>query len=75
MISLWFSICYQGQQRPLKVFLESILKNRNIASSANVANIYRNADQLESDVESSVEHGEDRRGNALWSAIALPEIS
>ena len=45
----------------------------HIARSAYVAYIYRNADQLELDVRSPVEPGQDARGNALRSAKALPE--
>eukprot|EP00794_Sanderia_malayensis_P001870 gene1870-biopygen1697 len=45
----------------------------HIARSAYVANINRNADRLELDLESPVEHGWDARGNAPWSPEAFPE--
>eukprot|EP00794_Sanderia_malayensis_P016288 gene16288-biopygen13837 len=36
-------------------------------------NAHQNADRLELDLESPVEHGWDARGNAAWSADAFPE--
>ena len=45
----------------------------HIARPTYVANVYRNADQLQLNTDSPVDHGWDAAGNALWNNNIYPD--